>query len=253
MMEETVEGTSREEFQATIDGNIKQLEQLKKDFDLGEAEELHRDLVDHIDQAGPLGSFLKHPIIFFAHYDEVFNAHINKLYLQKKKDTTKALKEKNWKLWIWLHERPYRLDAFITVCKDMNSKDYWPLLKDTWVDAEFPGVNKEIWVQLFTRKYSDRRKIMTGKERRVFNNLPKNDINIYRGYYGDEHQDGISWTLSYDKASWFAKRFAGESNKPLVAEAVCDKEDILAYFDNRKEEEIIIDSEKVIIRRSQPV
>jgi len=251
---------SKKQFQTAIEDNIQQLEDLKKHFDLGEAEELHSDLIEHIDQAGPLGAFLKHPIIFFAHYDEIFNAHINKMYIQKKKQTTKALKEKNWNRWIWFHERPYRLDAFMTICKDMKPKDYWPLLKETWIDSEFPGINKEIWLQLFTRKYSDRRKLMSSKERRVLSDLSTNDIDIFRGYYGDEYQEGISWTLSYDKASWFAKRFAGKNTpdepmeaEPLVAEAVCNKKDILAYFNNKDESEIIIDPETVTIRRAQAI
>jgi len=136
----------------------------------------------------------------------------------------------------------------------MLPKDYWSLLKEVWIDAEFPGVNQEIWIQLFTRKYTNRRKMMNGKERRVLATLPKTDIDIFRGYYGEQYQEGISWTISYETAQWFAKRFAGDdaTKEPLVAEAVCNKKDVLAYFNERDESEIIVDPSTITIRRSQP-
>jgi len=259
MNEPEVNTASKEQLQETLEANVSQLEELRKNFDLGDAEELHPDLERCIDPNGPLGSFLQHPLVFFAAYDPVFNAHINKLFSQKKKQANKARKDKNWHDFIFLHERPYRLDAYMDVCKEMESTDYWKSLKEIWIDAEFPGVNQNVWLTLFMRKHPDRRKLMSGKERRVLNNLPEKEIDIYRGYCGEEYQEGISWTLSYDKAVWFARRFAGADihdqiatdMEPLVAEAVCDKKDILAYLDDRKEQEILIDSKEVTIRRSQ--
>lgn len=260
MNEPEVNTASKGQLQETLEANVAQLEELKEAFDLGEAEELHPDLKRCIDPKGPLGSFLQHPLVFFAAYDPVFNAHVNKLYKQKKKQANKARKDKNWHDFIFLHERPYRLDAYMDVCKEMESTVYWKILKDIWMDAEFPGVNQKVWLHLFMRKHPNRRKLMSGKERRILNNLPEKDIDIYRGYCGEEYQEGISWTLSYDKAAWFAKRFAGAGKEnqiatdmePLVAEAVCDKKDVIVYLDGREEQEILIDSEKVTVRRSQP-
>ena len=258
MNEPEVNTASKNQLQETLEANVAQLEQLKElkeHFDLGKAEKLHPDLEACIDPEGPLGSFLQHPLVFFAAYDPVFNAHVNKLYSQKKKQANKARKDKNWDRFIFLHERPYRLDAYMDVCKEMNSSDYWTILKGIWIDAEFPGVNQEVWLHLFMRKHTDRRKLMTGKERRVLNTYPEKDMDVFRGYCGDEYQKGISWTASYDKASWFAKRFAGDdkSREPLVAEAVCDKKNVIAYFDGRKESEILIDPKNVTIRRAQSI
>ena len=257
-LQEQVDTASKNQLQETLKTNVAQLEQLKElkeHFDLGEAEDLHPDLEKHIDPEGPLGAFLQHPLVFFAAYDPIFNAHVNKLYLQKKKQANKARKDKNWNRFIWLHERPYRLDAYMDICKNMKPAEYWTILRDIWIDAEFPGVNQKVWLHLFMRKHPDRRKLMTGKERRVLGTLPKEEMDIYRGYYGDEHQEGMSWTTSYDKASWFAKRFAGDdkNREPLVAEAVCNKKDVIAYFNGRKENEILIDPKDITIRRSQAV
>ena len=117
MNEPEVNTASKNQLQETLEANVEQLEELKKTFDLGKAEKLHPDLEACIDPEGPLGSFLQHPLVFFAAYDPVFNAHVNKLYSQKKKQANKARKDKNWDRFIFLHERPYRLDAYIDVCK----------------------------------------------------------------------------------------------------------------------------------------
>ena len=48
----------------------------------------------------------------------------------------------------------------------------------------------------------------------------------------------LSWTLSLDKAIWFATRW---NNKGKVYRSLCKKEDILAYLSCRNEEEIVVD------------
>ena len=61
----------------------------------------------------------------------------------------------------------------------------------------------------------------------------------------------MSWTLSRKTAVWFAERFRPE--EPVVGEGRCCKEDILAYFTGRGEEEIVIDPRAVRnIREIQP-
>ena len=110
--------------------------------------------------------------------------------------------------------------------------------------------------------------MMTGKERRAFHKAtPTLEINIYRGFGqnpDDEinREQGMSWTLSYEKAEWFAKRFMTDVGasldrdmesdiKPMVAEAICQKENVIAYFDSRDEQEIVIDPANVRILRTQ--
>ena len=234
---------------------------------MGKQEDLHPDLVDHIDHDSPLGNFLKHPL-YLSVYDESMNAYINTAYLSKKAQADKTLKDKDWKQWIWLHERPFRLDAFLYVSQDLPAKKYWNLLRDIWIDTEGPSVNQDIWLQLFARRYPGRRKMMTGKERRAFHKAtPTLEINNYRGFGqnpDDEinREQGMSWTLSYEKAEWFAKRFMTDVGasldrdmesdiKPMVAEAICQKENVIAYFDYRGEQEIVIDPANIRILRTQ--
>ena len=234
---------------------------------IGKEEELHPDLIDHIDSDSPLGNFLRHPLCVSI-YHESMNAYFNNLYRTKRKQADAALKEKNWSQWIGLHERPFRLDALLYIAEDVPVKAYWKVLKHVWLDTEGPSVNQDIWLQLFTRRYPGRRKIMTGKERRTLNNASEtNEINIYRGYGEDpndsiDRKNGLSWTLSYEKAEWFAKRFMTDvgaaldreletNTKAMIAEAICKKDDVIAYVDGRQEQEIIIDPANIRILRTQ--
>ena len=56
---------------------------------------------------------------------------------------------------------------------------------------------------------------------------------------------GCSWTLNFEKAKWFSERrgFDRESY-PLVFCLKIRKEDVLSYFSQREEEEIVIDHTK---------
>ncbi len=58
----------------------------------------------------------------------------------------------------------------------------------------------------------------------------------------------MSWTLDRNKAVWFAQRYSvlTELGAPKLAEATVRKRDILAYFNGRKEKEVVVDSSKLI-------
>jgi hypothetical protein len=104
------------------------------------------------------------------------------------------------------------------------------LLTDTWTLIEKPSVNMEHWIELF-KCFTERKELlMTEEEFEFFNNLPE-EITIYRGA---ESIEGISWTLSEEKAKWFAKRF--ERNGKVFEKSV-KKSDCLCYLNDREEQE----------------
>jgi len=82
---------------------------------------------------------------------------------------------------------------------------------------------------------------MRRKDRKFFEGLPKT-LTIYRGYQHGihRHKMGLSWTLSKEKAVWFAYR-RPENGKPMVALGRCRKADVFCYTNGREEDEIIID------------
>lgn len=74
--------------------------------------------------------------------------------------------------------------------------------------------------------------------------LPKGEITIWRGVNDPDDGRGISWTRDKDKAAWFAKRFArlnGKDKTPAVFEATVFPENVLACFDGRGEQEVVVD------------
>ena len=68
---------------------------------------------------------------------------------------------------------------------------------------------------------------------------PAGTIQIYRGVRHPEH-DGISWTLSYDRARWFALRWSYGQDEGYVLEAAIPADEVLCYFDDRGEDEVLV-------------
>ena len=77
---------------------------------------------------------------------------------------------------------------------------------------------------------------MSPEEREIFSSLPET-FTVYRGHQ-EQNEDGYSYTLSYEKAKWFAERFKSKSSS--VIEKVVNKSEVFAYLHDRNEQEIII-------------
>lgn len=80
--------------------------------------------------------------------------------------------------------------------------------------------------------------------------LPKelgSEFTIYRGQNLEE-VPGISWTLSKEKADWFAKRnemFLGGKGKTDVVDMRVTLDDILYYYNGREEQEVVVSPHKL--------
>jgi hypothetical protein len=205
------------------------LEDLIKD-----KQDLHEDLRPYV-EVGSYFPMIKHPLIFSIPYLEQMNPLVNMQYKQKKELVKKALKQKDYDSYIWLHERPFRLNAFTDIKHKLKSKQYWSILSDIWRDSENIWQNKPIWLYLFLLEIPNREYFMSLEDRAAFNNLP-NEIIVYRGY-DENNKSGYSYTLDRKKAEWFARRF--DKNGKVLKRKV-KKEDIFAYTNQRGENEVII-------------
>ena len=101
---------------------------------------------------------------------------------------------------------------------------------------------------------SDMYFMMSNEELEVFNNLP-DKFTVYRGITETDteniaYDEGLSWTLSEEKAKWFSTRFAKNKkskvlelevhkNTPYPAKKG-DKPKAVAYLNDREEQEIIV-------------
>lgn len=178
---------------------------------------------------------LRHPLVYCIPYLENFNYFINRQYEQKLNALKTYKENKNWEQYIFMYEKPYRIQMFNLIKKQLSDKDYWKILGEIWINSENIWQNKNIWKTCFSSKRKNKQCLMIESELDDFNKLD-NEINIYRGCQ-NKNKDGFSWTLDYNKAKWFSNRFEKFGN---ILSGQCNKKDIIAYFSRRNEEEIVV-------------
>ena len=140
--------------------------------------------------------------------------------------------------------RPPYLPAFFKFTQHLLSAyDYSTFLGSMWTIVEFPNVDDNItapeFVKIFRR--ADRTLLMDEEEQKQYSVLPEG-ITVYRGIRGRGRLEALSWTLDIDKAEWFAKRW---NKGGKVYSAMVKKEDVLAVFTSRNEDEIVVDFKKL--------
>jgi len=212
--------------------------------------ELEDSLINSEDME--FGPIVNHPLVRLVLYTPDQNGYLNDLYKRKQRDLRKHISNKKWDSVLGLHERPWKAWAFTQFAPYMKPIEYWKNLSSVWTDTEVPNAHKDMWLDLFNANVKQKRKLMSSKERQVLQDLPPK-VTIYRGY-DDEIENtlmGISWTLSERTANWFATRFQS-NGEPRIVEGQCQKSSILAYFDERNEEEIVINPVDVNIVDNRP-
>lgn len=139
-------------------------------------------------------------------------------------------------------QKPYLLYVLYYVQEYLDEKEYATVLKASWNRIEFPHQEKNyILVSLF-RNVKDKQLIMDEEELEIYNKLD-NEITIYRGLQGKKAKvRALSWTLSLDKAKWFANRWIKKGD---IYSATIDKENIFMYEDGRDEQEIVVNPTKL--------
>lgn len=228
----------------------KMLEKLQRLNDMFPEEELDPALKPYVTTINSLGwPALQHPLVYQVPYHEMENHRLNEYYRYKKEQCVKALDEGKYEKYIFLHERPYRLNAFDEVEHDLDDDQYWELLSGIWVDTENFWQNVDLWKYFWDASRPGREKVMDEDEKKIFDALPAEFV-IYRGFTHEDAETGLSWTLDKKKAQWFAKRFSSAErdakNPPKVASTKVSKDLIYAYLDSRGEKEIVVDPERFI-------
>ena len=201
-------------------------------------EELHPDLPRHITDMGGGMLALRHPIIYSVPYHPQMNALINTQYQEKQKALSEAKKEGDFSAYVFLYERPYRVNAFDRIAEKMGDVAYHELLSSIWTDSENIWQVKALWKKLLKAREKSKSLFMDKKERRVFDKLPE-VLTVYRGYTNGKNKDGFSYTLSKEKAKWFSERFSHKGAGAVLTRTI-EKSKVFAYVDGRGEQEIII-------------
>lgn len=219
---------------------------------------LHEDLADHV-QEEHFRSFkgmrtIHHPLVVMPLFSEAMHGEANRLYEYKRQRVAEARDLRDWHRFVMLHERPYRYDAFYEIQKLVPRSQWWRLFSYAWTDSENIRENAEGWRELWTIW----RQAMIGRDSAMDTailGLPE-AATVYRGYAHPRAKLGLSWTLDQSKARWFARRYRqldGGATGAWVAQAMCDRRSVLAYFQNRGEEEIVVFPEELTAIRQRKI
>lgn len=139
-------------------------------------------------------------------------------------------------------DRPKRIPAILTALRDkrITTDEAAKLVGEWWADYEFPTSNLGQWGIKFVLFLFRRLRELDPPQGLA------DIVTVYRGCSTRErkHPRGISWTLSRDRAEWFARRFA--FGKPtIVLEAIISLGSILFVTHDREESEVIIDPKDI--------
>jgi hypothetical protein len=215
-----------------------QIEEMVKRLQLEITEPLHPELIPYLEQSDMGWAMLRHPLVYQVPFFS--NGSANAYYEQKKNAVEKAIEDKNYKQFVWLFERPYRVEAFIKIADKLSDTDYWRLLSDVWIDTENQYAYLKQWKKLLASKRPNRHYMMTEEEDNILRALAQ-EVTIYRGCQKGINEDGLSWTLDKGKAKFFANRFG---KKGIILERTVSKNDIVAVLTGRGEAEVIWEETK---------
>lgn len=209
-------------------------------------EELDPELVPYLQDSELFGRCLKHPLVFSIVHPPQMNAWANAQLKQKKEALREAKAAENWATVVWLHERPYRINAFMSICWHLDGPAYWELLGKVWTDAENQWQDRDAWTELLQADPEGRELMSSeGDARSVFELTPEQGgllpmTRVYRGYCHDDGLDGCSWTLDKARARWFATRLRQDDDPPAkIASGLVAREHVIAYITDRDEAEIV--------------
>ncbi|MGP9816854.1 hypothetical protein ACT3UA_11225 [Glutamicibacter sp. 363] len=209
-------------------------------------EPLLPELEPYLRHETAFGTSLHHPLVIepFA----VLSGLANRIYTSKTWALKKAIEDQDWSTVVFIHERPYRLEAFVehvlnglaTPLVDL-SPELKALATEIWSDSENHYEMKQYWDQLLSKR--DGALLLADKKGlELYGTLPE-ELTVYRG----DHEDSlrISWSLNRSTGEFFANRF-NDRTRALLTGTV-KKEHIFGIIMDRNEAEILVDMRQVNI------
>lgn len=220
----------------------------------GRDEPLDPALEPYLVEDGPLGGpSLKHPLVFSVLHNPRLNAMVNQQFRQKEQYAEESFEAERWSAYVFIHERPHRLEAFADCAELMSDADYWELLGSIWTDSENIWQMEDLWLEYLDSDRGDRTQIMgisetpddvAASNAKTYSELPS-EVEVYRGFSLEERQQGLSWTTNRKVAEFFARRLSQQGDHPQIVHGRVSKSDVIACFNDRNEEELVVLPENV--------
>jgi hypothetical protein len=137
---------------------MNQVEDLMAQIVAEHSEPLHPDLVPYMERSKGEWEMLRHPLVYQVPFRS--NGSANAQYAQKLKAVKEALGSWNYSQYVFLHERPYRVEAFKKIEKQLGIVNYWQLLTQVWIDTENQYAYLKDWKKLLSADRGDRNDMM---------------------------------------------------------------------------------------------
>ncbi|MGP4994637.1 hypothetical protein [Glutamicibacter ardleyensis] len=214
-------------------------------------EPLLPELEPYLRHDSALGKGLHHPLV--VEPIGVVNGLANRIYTSKTIALQQAIATQDWETATFIHERPYRVEAFVKYAlrgECIALADLSPelrlLVTRIWSDSENHHEMRLYWERFFAKQDG---KLLLADERgrELYETLPE-VLTVYRGDHLDSLR--ISWSLDKATGEFFAKRY-NERDRTLLTGTV-KKEHIYGVLVERHESEVLVDMRHVNItdRRS---
>lgn len=208
-------------------------------------EALHPDIVPYVRKSDNWEQILHHKFYIAIPYWPQLNKMINRTIEHKTKVAAEAVEQRKWTRYLGLHERPYRVDAFLGIADSLTDEEYWDEVSWLWTDSENIHEYRREWRKIWRAKRVGRDRVMDADEKAVLAGLPEK-FTVYRGtFIFPDGFRGMSWTINRDKAVWFAHRYKPAKFDPWLISGTVSKRSVIAYLDNRNEAEIVVLPEHV--------
>jgi hypothetical protein len=138
-----------------------------------------------------------------------------------------------------------RLNGFLEFASELTPSLYWYGLALAYTCSDNLCTLREESKRCFSSDLPNRECLMNEDELLVFRSLPEM-VTIYRGMTEEEKESGdysISWTLKKEVAKFFAtkynRNYSERGKKKTIVKLRVPKTNLVAYFNDRKEEEVI--------------
>jgi hypothetical protein len=187
-----------------------------------------------------IGPAIKHPFVNAVPYAPPFASFYNEQLVHKRATFASAVKASDWNTAVFVHERPWRVDVLASLADYLDDHEYWPLVREVWMDAENITECRTAWDELLRSPRGHRELLTADEDQGELANLP-DVVTLFQGRT-THRDDGWSWTLKREVGEWFASRFAlFENAKPVLATTTIEKSSIHALLLGRGEHEVLVD------------
>lgn len=143
--------------------------------------------------------------------------------------------------------KPHRREFLLNLLREHGVENLYNAIRVVWTGVDFFSHDYSLWCEVWShvRESEDgRRHVMHVEDHEPFDSLPE-VLTVYRGFQREDggEEYGWSWSLKRETAEWFARRWP--NGAPMIATVTVGKSEVLAYFNDRDEAEIVLHPEEL--------